>query len=231
MDKTTTDTATLVGIGLYTPAEASRLIHVASGKIVRWLKGHEANGKWYERLWKPQVDLGDGKVYLGFRDLMEMRTAAAFMEAGVSAVAIRRAITAARELLDDDHPLSTTQFRTDGRTIFLEIAGANDDAKLLDLFRNQFAFKRIIELSLKGVEFEGIAPSRWWPMSRDARILVDPERSFGQPIEADTGVPTAILASAARAEGSIDKAAMRWNVPAQAIRRAIRFEEEVLEAA
>ena len=42
--------------------------------------GHQVKGKWYEPLWRAQIDLGDGKVYLGFRDLMEMRTANALMD-------------------------------------------------------------------------------------------------------------------------------------------------------
>lgn len=220
----------LIGIGLYTPAEVSRLLNVSSAKIIRWLHGHEIRGKWYERLWKPQVDLGDGKIYLGFRDLMEMRTAHAFMAAGVSAIMIRRAIEEARKYVDDDHPLSTTRFKTDGHSIFLEIA-SDADPKLLDLFRKQYTFKRIVEASLKGVEFEGIAPSKWWPVSKQKNIVIDPERSFGQPIDAESGVPTASLSAAAKAEGSVERAAKLWLVPAQAVRRAIYFEESILKIA
>jgi hypothetical protein len=221
----------LIGIGVYTPSEASRLLHVPQAKIVRWLRGHQVKGKWCEPLWRPQIDLGDGKVYLGFRDLMEMRTANAFMEAGVSAVMIRRAIVEARKYVADERPLSTTKFKTDGLSIFLEIAQEDGDPQLLDLFRKQYTFKRIIEASLKGVEFEGIAPSRWWPLTKQKQILVDPERSFGQPIEAETGVPTAILAAAARTEGSLKRAAERWLVPVHAVKRAVEFEGTALAAA
>jgi uncharacterized protein (DUF433 family) len=233
MDKRTHDKLDngLTGVGLYTPAEASRLLRIPSSKIVRWLRGHEVNGRWYERLWRPQIDIGDGRTYLGFRDLMELRTAHAFMEAGVSAIMIRRAIEEATRFVDDERPLSTTRFRTDGRSIFLEIADESGDAKLLDLFRRQYAFKQILEASLRGVDFEGIAPSRWWPASREQRILVDPDRSFGQPIDADSGVPTASLVAAARAEGSAEAAARIWQVPLQSVKRAIRFEDEVLVAA
>lgn len=233
MDKRTheSNASDLIGVGLYTPAEASRLLDIPSGKIVRWLRGHEVNGRWYDRLWRPQIDIGDGHVYLGFRDLMEMRTAHAFMAVGVSADMIRRAIEEARKYVDDERPLSTTQFRTDGRSIFLEIADKSGDPRLLDLFKHQFAFKRIVEASLKGVEFEGIAPSRWWPLTKERKILIDPDRSFGQPIEAETGIPTATLAAAVRAEGSVEAAARLWLAPIQAIKRAIRFEEQSLAAA
>jgi uncharacterized protein (DUF433 family)/uncharacterized protein (DUF1778 family) len=218
-----------IGIGVYTPAEAGRLLHVPAKKITRWLKGHRIRDRQYDRLWRPQVELEDGTILLGFRDLMEMRTADAFMNAGVSAFMIRRAIEEARKYVDDERPLSTTKFRTDGRSIFLEIADENDDTKLLDLFRRQYAFKRILDESLKGVEFDGIAPSRWWPLSKQKRILIDPERSFGQPIDAESGVPTATLAAAAQADG-VETAAKLWRVPAQAIRSAIEY-EDLLRAA
>lgn len=223
----------LLGIGLYTPAEAQRLLKIPAARITRWLRGHTANGVHYDPLWVSQVDLGDGKTYLGFRDLMELKTAHAFMEEGVSAIMIRRAIEEARKVIDDEHPLSTTAFKTDGRSIFFEIADATgeNDPKLLDLFKKQFVFKKIIETSLRGVDFEGISPARWWPLSRDQKVVVDPQRSFGQPIEAQSGVPTAALAAAADAEGSIEQAAAIWRVPPSAIRRAIEFEGTLKAAA
>ncbi|MBL8580621.1 MAG: helix-turn-helix domain-containing protein [Rhizobiaceae bacterium] len=221
----------LIGVGLYTPDEAARLLRIPSRKIVRWLRGHEIGGRWYDPLWKPQIQLGDGKIYLGFRDLMELRTADAFMQAGVSAILIRRAILEAQKFIDEERPLSTTKFMTDGRSVFLEIADDSGDTKLLDLFNKQYAFKRIIEASLKGVDFEGIAPVRWWPHSRSQRIVLDPEKSFGQPIDSESGVPTAALSAAAKAEGSPEAAARAWQVPVQSVLRAVKFETELAEAA
>lgn len=216
----------LIGIGLYTPQEAERLIHVPARKIVRWLAGHVVSGKRYEPLWRPQIDLDDDRVYLGFRDLMELRTAHAFIHAGVSARKIRRAVERASELLGIAHPLSTTRFKTDGQSIFLEVAGEEGgDAELLDLFSSQYAFKRIIQASLKDVDFDdGVTPARWWPRGKARGVLVDPARSFGRPIDAATGVPTGILANAVEAEGSIERAAKVWSVTPAAVRRAVEFE-------
>lgn len=223
----------LIGIGLYTPGEAERLIHVPARKIARWLRGHVAGGRRYEALWQPQIDLQDDQVYLGFRDLMEMRTAHAFMVQGVSAQKIRRAAERARELMGIDHPLSTNRFKTDGQRIFLEVARENGgDAELLDLFSKQYAFKRIIASSLKDIDFDdGVTPSRWWPLGKAKGILVDPARAFGRPIDAGSGVPTGILANAALAEGGEERAARVWSVPPVAVRRAIEFERGSVAAA
>lgn len=217
----------LLGIGLYTPSEAQRLLKIPAGKIGRWLKGHGIGNRRYPALWHPQVDLGDGSLYLGFRDLMELRTAHQFIEAGVSAQQVRRAIIEARKYVDDERPLSTTRFRTDGRTIFLEIATEDNDTKLLDIFGKQYAFSRIIERSLKDVEFQGPAPSRWWIGSSRSGVVIDPERAFGQPIDSETGIPTTVLANAAIAEKSVRGAAQAWRVSEATIRRAVRFENSL----
>jgi uncharacterized protein (DUF433 family) len=215
---------TLIGIGLYTPGEAERLIGVPAGKLIRWLRGHAVDGAEYEPLWSSQVDLGDGKTYLGFRDLMEARVADAFINAGLSAQKVRKAIGIARAIVGDERPLSTARLRTDGKTVFLERVDASGDETLIDLFRKQYAFKRIIEPSLRDLDYEDGIPSRWWPNTRTRGIVVDPSRAFGQPIENESGIPTAILARAARNEGSIKAAARVWRVSPTSIRRAIAYE-------
>ncbi len=218
----------LVGLGLYTAAEAGRLIEVPRAKLVRWLRGHRIGARSYERLWAPQVDLQDGRVYLGFRDLMDARVAARFIKEGVSPRRVRAAIQLAREVTGDDHPLSTDRFRTDGLDIFLRVVETDELGErretLLNLFRRQYEFRQVIEPLLKTVDFDGSgAPTLWWPLGKKGHIVVDPARSFGQPIDAETSVPTSVLAAAGKLEG-IDRAAGAYSVPRASVKRAMEFE-------
>lgn len=217
----------LIGIGLYTPAEAAKLVNVSAAKITRWLRGHRANKQEYAPLWRPQVDLADGHTYLGFRDLMEVRVANTFISRGLSPQKVRRAIQIAREVIGEERPLSTARFRTDGRSVFLHVLEEDGSDKLIDLFKSQYAFREVIEPSFKNIDFVDGIPSRWWPHGKAVGIVVDPARSFGQPIDAATGVPAHILAAAARAEGSLEAAARAWAVPAGAIKRALKFQSEL----
>lgn len=217
----------LIGIGLYTPAEAGRLSGIPARKLVRWLHGHAYRGKDYPPLWQPQIALGDGRVYLGFRDLMEARVADKFVRAGVSALRIRQAIILAKELLGADRPLSTNRFRTDGRDIFLRTTETDQDGRereqLLNLFRRQYEFASIIDPILKDVVFddEG-APAAWWPAGQAKKIIIDPARAFGQPIDSESSVPVAILANAGKRHG-VDLAAKSYDVSRTAVRRAMDF--------
>jgi hypothetical protein len=218
----------LIGVGLYTPAEAGRLLHIPTAKISRWLVGHSIGNKSYDALWSSEIDLGDDRIFLGFRDLMELRVADAFIKVGLSAIRVRSAIKLARELIGKDRPLSTNRFRTDGREIFLTVIDTDETGesreKLLNLFRKQYEFKGIIEPILKTVDFGNDGnPRIWWPIGRRTNIVLDPDRAFGQPIDGLSSVPTAVLAAAARLDG-VQRAAHLYEVPESSVRRSIEFE-------
>ncbi len=78
-----------------------------------------------------------------FHDPLEVRFVHAFRKYGVSQQTIRVASQRARELFDTDYPFTSHQFRTDGRTIFASAREATGKTELLDLVRQQFAFRRI----------------------------------------------------------------------------------------
>ena len=168
---------------------------------------------------------------LGFLDLMEARFVDAFRKAAVPWRVIRRGAERARELCGTDHPFSSQRFRTDGRTIFAEIVDQAREPALLDLVKNQFAFARIIGSSLyAGIEFSNRdMPVRWWPLGRNTPVVVDPARSFGQPIVSTAGIPTAVLADAVAAEGSVAKAARLFRMSPQAVNAALRFEQRLAD--
>jgi hypothetical protein len=218
----------LIGIGLYTPADASRLSGIPAAKLTRWLRGYHVGNREYPRLWTSQIDLGDERVYLGFRDLMEARVAGRFIDIGISPQRIRKAIGLAKTLIGEQRPLSTNRFRTDGQTIFLRTTENDDEGaertQLIDLFDRQYGLASILDPLLKDVGMDETgAPSRWWPRGRAMKIVVDPHRSFGQPIDEESGVPTAILAQAARYHG-LDEAARAYEVTRAAVKRAADFE-------
>lgn len=221
----------LLGIGLYTVGEASRLTGISPARIRRWLQGYryrrDGETVWADPLWHSQVeDLDDG-LTLGFRDLAELRVVKALLNAGLSLQSIRRAIEAARMLVEDERPFSTTRFKTDGRSVFLEVAGEEDDRQVIDLLTRQYGFREIILPSLQDLEFDAEAAVRWWPLSRRRQVVLDPMRRFGQPIVADAGIATDVLADAVAAEGSIAAVVRLYNVRPAAVADAVAFQQRM----
>ncbi len=220
----------LVGNGIYTIAEAARLIRVPPRRIRRWVLGYEylRGGK---QVRSPEVvsldyDQIEESVALSFRDMIELRFVDAFRRRGVSWHAIRLASRRATELLATDHPFSTRAFRTDGKTILTELVAEERDPDLLDLVKNQYALRRILSRYLyQGIEFSPEdRAERWWPLGRKRRVVVDPRRKFGKPITSEEGVPTQVLYRAVLAEGSEVAVASWFEIDRRSVADAVAFE-------
>lgn len=158
---------------------------------------------------------------------MELRLVHLFLEQGLSLQAIRRAIEKAVSLLGIERPLSTQRFRTDGRSIFLELAAEMDEPRLFDLKRDQYLFHRMVAPSFQDVDFEAGLPVRWWPLTERKGVVLDPKRSFGRPILANHGVPVAALADAYKVLGSFRLVSADFDVPEKAVREAVAFQERM----
>lgn len=174
-------------------------------------------------------DLADEKM-LGFRDLLELRTVARFVQQGVLLQVVRATIDVARESLGD-YPLQSRRFVTDGRKIFLEaIDRVGGEASILDIRERQFAIESIIRPSLiEGIEYgEHYQALRWFPVPKKKVIVLDPAVQFGEPIIADAGVPTDTLAAALAAEGGdVQRVARLYRGTPQAVNAARDFERRL----
>jgi uncharacterized protein (DUF433 family) len=229
----------LLGVGVYTIPEAARLTLVPAPSIRRWIAGYEYRREGVRRssppLWTRDIAPIEGAAALTFRDLLEVRFVQFFRIHAVSWKTIRRAAECAAEIVQDSHPFSTKRFMTDGRSIFAEILKEETGEKsLLDLAARQYEIPSFVEPFLfKGIEFEetGNAPVRWWPLGTDRRVVIDPARSFGQPICAPESVPTAVLARAFEAEGSMDSVARWFEVDPESVADAVAFEAQLRTAA
>jgi uncharacterized protein (DUF433 family) len=159
--------------------------------------------------------------------LLEVRFVDAFLKKGVSWPTIRKAAQRARELFNNSHPFSTARFKTDGKAIFAKLYHKNDESVVIELVKRQQYFSRVISPYLKGVEFRGIDPVRWWPLRNRKVVVIDPMRCFGQPIVHDRGVPTAVLAQAVTAVGSAQEVARWYEVPKRSVELAVEYEQSL----
>jgi uncharacterized protein (DUF433 family) len=217
------------GMGAYSLAEAGRLLRVPPATLRHWLFGygysHHGPRVQQQPLWKPEYGVNQEEPLLGFRDLLEARVVRGFREKGIGLPTIRQCLNYARELVDDDHPFSTRQFKSDGRRMFLE----SKDGRILDLKLRQHVFRDVVEPTFVDLDYEADTASRWWLLPKKRTIAIDPERSFGQPIEVETGVPTLRLAQAFAAEGSVDRVANLYEIRPAVVRDALMFERRRME--
>lgn len=224
--------STYFNTGIYTVRDAARLTSVSTGRIRRWLRGYRYRSrmKAYSSppFWHGQWEPIDHNLALGFLDLIEIRFVDAFLKAGVSWAMLRQARERAEEMFKVSHPFCTNRFVTDGREIFVELHRETGEPSLIEIVQRQAVFAQIIKPFLKELEFaEGSGLVRWWPLGEKRLVVLDPTRNFGRPIVARHGVPTEVLANAAKAAGSIAEVARWYEVPEREIHDAVEFEQQL----
>ena len=211
------------GKGVYTIGDIAAFTGAKNNNIRNWIQRNGSRG-----LIKSEYGLVENVYGLSFLDLVEIMTINEFRRRGVSLQTVRKAYNHVRTFFNSDRPFTIKTFLTDGRGVWVEINYEERDPHLLDILSSQYELKRISENFLDTIDFsENGISERWWPMNRDHPIVIDPRRSFGQPIVSDEGVPTLVLAHTAKAEGSARKAAHWYGVSLESAECAYEYETKI----
>ncbi len=232
---------TLIGRGIYAPRQVASLVNLAldsdfnEGHFRRWARGYSRDGKEYAPIIIP--DLVEDRDRLTFVEFIELLFVAFFREHDISTEVIRAAACEGARLFKTSHPFAVTRFRTDGKSIFAELEqtgaadmGLSPQHLVEDLPRLQMVFPDLVEPYFKDIDWGDLEAEAYWPCGRDGRIVLDPSRSFGQPIDHATGVPTEALYSFVAAGDDPRMIADWYEVPVAAVEAAVRFERALRSA-
>ena len=219
--------------GIYSVGDAAMLTQVAPRQIRGWLLGYgqKRSKQRPEPIIHRQHIAEDGELALGFLDLLEIAFlgkivhVAARRGHALSWKAIRVAAETARRRFGTPHPFAVRRIHTDGRAILVETQQETGDKALYDLLGDNFAIYDVLSDSfVASVEYEGDMPRRWTPDDRNSRIVLDPLRSFGRPVDQPSGVPAEAMFDAWKAEqGDALKVAAWFEVDREAVEQAVAF--------
>jgi uncharacterized protein (DUF433 family) len=227
----------MIGTGIYSPPEAAALIKAPTAEVRRWAFGYSrcrGNGRvGYDPLIQTRLPELEGQQALTFMELVELMYIKGFRRAGAPWKLIHEAAEVAARLFQTEHPFAMRKFFADPGGIYAELQEAHGGESLVRLIgHGQHTFQEVVQPYLGQLEFDPLeVPTRWWPMGREGRVVVDPQVAFGAPIVAEIGVPTRILAEALNAEMEYDPArglervAWVYKVPTRHVQTAVRFEE------
>lgn len=147
---------------------------------------------------------------------------------------VRRAVNYLKQRYRSPHPLADHHLHTDGINLFIEEFG-----KLINISQQgQIAMREILAAYLQRIDRDdnGVA-LRFYPFIRAGSldqpkmVVIDPRVSFGRPVLAGTGIPTAVIAGCYKAGDSIRELAHEYGRKPQEIEEAIRCELWLQEAA
>lgn len=211
----------IFGEGVYSPRQAARLIGTSSQNVLRWTRGSGPSLP----LWRGYYQSVNDAQEVSFADLIDLRIVVAFRKVGLTLQAIRFAIEKVKEVLKDDRPLNSYDFRTDGGSIMAELS----DGNLVSLSKahlGQKIFGDVIRQSLKDVEYDGGRAARWRPAFAPG-IVIDPSRQFGDPLLDSFGIASRVLADEVSQGRSVSYVSRLYEIAESDVRQALKFEREL----
>lgn len=227
----------MIGKGIYTLADAAALLKAPPAEVRRWAFGYErvrgGAPVRYDPLIRTELPEIEGQRALTFVELVELMYIKGFRKAGAPWKLIHEAASVAARLFESEHPFAMRSFFADPDGIYALLDEANGGASLVRLIgHGQHTIQEVVRPYLGQLEFDPLdVPTRWWPMGREGRVVVDPLVSFGEPVVAEVGVPTRVLAEALHAERdfgperALERVAWVYKVPPRHVHAAVRFEE------
>lgn len=223
------------GVGSYAMPDAARLVGVPRQRAMRWVRGYSfrlSDGT--ARRMPPVVRhrapprMVEGRVRLSFLDLIELRLADLVLEQGIRLHVLRRCLENAAEVLGTNYPLASQRLYHDGRQILVQLKRRNVDTPqtLVELLTMQGAFADVVRPFLSQIRYdERDIAATWWPLGTDRRVVIDPRRAFGSPIESTHSVQTSILAASFEANArDVDRVAWWYGVPRESVLDSVDFE-------
>ena len=230
------ESITLLGVGFYIRAEAARLLKVHPARLNRWVQGYtykiREESKQIERRKGPivHVDLPtvDSTMALSFVELMELRVVKSFLDRGISLQRVRIAAERALELFNTAHPFATRRVFSAGKTILAELVRGMENPDVVELTKNrdlQIYSGVLLANYLDEISFSDktLLADRWWPLSKQFPVILDPKIAFGAPVIEGTATRTEVVAAMAKAT-STNVAANVYQLTKRQVQASVQFE-------
>ena len=212
----------------YTVGEAAHYLGVPKSTMRSWFAG--------QRGFRAVIRPADPrKLGLSFSNLVEAYVLTAIRRRHhVALPTIRRGLDYLVRKLGAKRPLLEKGFATNGVDLFVDHLG-----EIVNISRDgQVEMADLIRAYLERVDRDASGlPIKLYPFMRNQApreqprsVVIDPRVSFGRPVIAGTGIPTAALAEQFKAGDSVQVLAKEYGADEEAVWDAIRC-ELALEAA
>ena len=218
----------------YTVPEAAHYLRMPPATLRSWVLGRDYPTASATKRSKPLIAPDDpAGRYLSFLNMVEAHVLASIRRHyGVRLPKVRIALRYVRDRFDIERPLINESFQTDGLDLFVERYG-----KLINASQQgQLVMKEIMAAYLKRIERDARGlPIRLYPFTRASSsddslrcapkvVVINPLVSYGRPVIAGTGVPTAMIWERYYAGDSVAQLASDFRLDTSAIEEAIRCE-------
>ncbi len=216
----------------YSVPEAAQYLQIPLSTLRSWVVGRNYPVRGGAQRFRPllKAPAGSDTPLLSFFNLVEAHVLDSIRHVfRVDLAAVRRALTFVERRFPSPHPLADRTFETDGKDLFIRELGDLISASE----GGQLGFRDILDAHLRRIDRDerGVA-ERLFLFTRGAdhsadeprAVVVDARLSFGRPVLAGTGVPTAVIAERFKAAESVEDLASDYGRTVREIQEALRCE-------
>ena len=224
----------LLGVGLYSPADAALYARVPTQLLTRWVYGTKSGDSVIE----PQVDDSDDRIitFLDFVQTLAIRRIR--QERRISLEKIRQAYHLARDQFGVEYPfaLDTTRIglfgppRNKAKQEIWICVGENDEGarkyfQLTGRKRNNQLIGEVVLTYARRLVFDETGLAREYKAfdTSDGNVLMNPDVRFGEPYLESCGYTARTLFEAYQTEGSLARVAELYGVSERDVTLAIEY--------
>jgi uncharacterized protein (DUF433 family) len=219
---------------LYTTSEAARAVGLSTSTLSTWARGYERRPGGRTPTTGAAVITAlpaeKGHPSIPFVGLSEALVLAAVRKAGVPLQRIRPALDVLTRELGVEHALASRRLYTDGAELLFDYAETSGDPdapaarELVVVRKQQYVFAPVVERYLQLITYgvDGYADLVQLPIYEHAQVVVDPRRSFGQPIFAHGGARVADALDRFLAGESLHAVSEEFGVPLEEVEDVVR---------
>lgn len=207
--------------------EAAHYLHMPVATLRSWVLGRNYPVEGGQRRFRPLITIADPKhKLLSFVNLAEAHVLGAFRRGyHVPLPNIRAALDYASTTFNTEHPLIEQEFETNGVSLFIDHLDVLVDASAHGQVVHEFLKAHLGRLHRENEIVTRLFPfTRPDPTASPKSIFIDPTVSFGRPVLAAAGIPTASLMERYSAGESIEHLAMDYGCERLDVEEAIRCE-------
>ncbi len=228
MMHTVTGTVSILERPVYGIVEAAGLLGIRPERVRAWLDGYERNGVRYPPVIRPEPTAGEVVTWGEFVELGYLRE---YRRKGVPLQRLRPVIDELRREFNTPYPLATARPYVMGKELVLQVQERHGTpAAIAIVIRSgqQILLADEANRFLKKVEFDRPKEGdvrRIYPAGQVSPVVIDPLVRFGRPSVA--GVATERLWELHDAGENVDEIADGYDLPTEAVRAAIAYEEQL----
>jgi uncharacterized protein (DUF433 family) len=208
-----------IGQGIYTAADASRILKIPYAKASYWFKYYAKRrlSETTDYIYHFQVE---NVIAVNFLTLIEMYVFYALKEKELKTSKIIEAHTAMSEILRTPYPFAKEDIYINSKSLLF-----GSDDQLITADKNlQIVITQVLRKFISKVHFsDNRIAKKFYPLGKERCVVVNPENQFGQPVIDGTNILTETIYNLSRGGDSPEYIAKLYDISATQVGDAIEF--------